>query len=184
MIDKKKFRDFNKIIVCVFGILLLLMVIRLTYSRFVTNGTGDASGDIAFYVINPGEYTNNLKMFNVKPDDKDYTYEINVSNYDDNGVSEVDLEYTLQLITTTNIPVSYKIYLNGETINDFDSKELITDDDGMYFYKFSSNSQTFEKNVKKSNTYSLVVNFPSSYNDELYQDLLDNVEVVVNARQV
>lgn len=184
MIDRKKFWQFQKITIAVVGILLLLLGTRVVFSRFFTDSAGTAVGDIAFYTIEPGTETQTLKMFDVKPDGKDYIFNIDVSNFKDGNVSEVDLEYSLELMTTTNIPVDYKIYLNDQTVNDFQNKEIIQDEDGMYFFKFSTPNQRFEKEKEMTNHYQLVVNFPANYNEEVYQDLMDHIEITITATQV
>lgn len=184
MIDKKKFLYFNRITVAVIGIFILLSCTRFAFSKFYTNGKGEAISEIAFYTINPGTQTQTLKMFDIKPDGKDYVYDINVSNFQDNNVSEVDMEYHLSLRTTTNIPIEYKIYLNGSTMNEFNQKEVIQDEDGMYFFRFQAPVGNFQKNVEKTDHYQLVVNFPSIYNEETYQDLIESVEVTIDAKQL
>ena len=184
MIDKKKFLYFNRITLVVIIIFLLLSVIKIAFSRFFTEGDGEAMNDIAFYIIDPGTQSQTLNLFDVKPDGKDYIYHLDISNYKDNQVSEVDLEYQLELTTTTNIPVEYKIYLNDSVINEFHNKEILQYEDGVYFFKFRTPNQQFQKNIKKTNHYQLVVNFPSSYNEEAYQDLIDSVEIVITATQM
>ncbi len=184
MIDKKKFISFNRITIAVIAIFILLSITRVAMARFESNGDGVAVGEIAFYIINPMTETQSLKMFDVKPDGNDYIFNIDVSNFSEDGtVSEVDLEYQLELITTTNIPVEYKIYLNNSETNDFNNKEIFQDEDGMYFFRFQTPAQNFQRNIEKTDHYQLVVTFPSSYNEETYQDLIDSVEVVINAQQ-
>lgn len=185
MIDKKKFISFNRITIAVIAIFILLSITRVAMARFESNGDGVAVGEIAFYIINPTTEIQSLKMFDVKPDGNDYIFNIDVSNFSEEGsVSEVDLEYQLELITTTNIPVEYKIYLNNSETNDFNNKEIFQDEDGMYFFRFQTPAQNFQQTVEKTDHYQLVVTFPSSYNEEAYQDLIDSVEVVINAQQV
>ena len=53
----------------------------------------------------------------------------------------------------------------------------------MYFFRFQTPAQNFQQTVEKTDHYQLVVTFPSSYNEEAYQDLIDSVEVVINAQQ-
>lgn len=184
MIDKKKFLYFNRITFAIIGILLIMLITKVAFSRFFTDSSGVAVGDVAFYIIKPDTQTQTLNMFDIKPDDQDYVYNIDVSNYENDQVSEVDLEYNLSLKTTTNIPVEYKIYLNNQDTNEFNQQEVIQDEDGMYFNQFLTPSQKFNKNQKQTNHYKLIVNFPSKYNEEGYQDLIDSVEITIAAKQV
>ena len=79
--------------------------------------------------------------------------------------------------------VTYKLYLNDSSDNIMSTKELVKDTDNTYFYKYKSILQKFTHQAKRTDTYKLVINFPSNYNDEVYQSMIDDVEISVNARQ-
>ena len=162
---------------------ILLVLLKSTYASFETNSSGNALSKVAFYILNTKTETENLKISNIKPDGKDNNYLITVSNFNDTKVSDVDLEYSLEIRTTTNIPVTYKLYLNDSSDNIMSTKELVKDTDNTYFYKYNSILQNFTHQAKKTDTYKLVINFPSDYNDEVYQSMIDDVEITVNARQ-
>ena len=99
-------------------------------------------------------------------------------------VSEVDLDYTVQIRTTTNIPVSYELYANDDTTNIIGTKQIVQDSNGMYFFNYSPQVGSFTHSVQKTESFTLVINFPSIYNDAAYQDLIETVEVTVDANQV
>lgn len=183
MINKKKFLSINRITITLLIIFILLVILKSTYASFETNSSGNALSKIAFYILNTKTETENLKISNIKPDGKDNNYLITVSNFNDTKVSDVDLEYSLEIRTTTNIPVTYKLYLNDSSDNIMSTKELVKDTDNTYFYKYKSILQSFTHQVKRTDTYKLVINFPSNYNDEVYQSMIDDVEISVNARQ-
>lgn len=183
MINKKKFLSINRITITLLIIFILLVLLKSTYASFETNSSGNALSKIAFYILNTKTETENLKISNIKPDGKDNNYLITVSNFNDTKVSDVDLEYSLEIRTTTNIPVTYKLYLNDSSDNIMSTKELVKDTDNTYFYKYKSILQSFTHQVKRTDTYKLVINFPSNYNDEVYQSMIDDVEISVNARQ-
>ena len=183
MINKKKFLSINRITITLVIIFILLVLLKSTYASFETNSNGEALSKVAFYILNTKTETENLKISNIKPDGKDNNYLITVSNFNDTKVSDVDLEYSLEIRTTTNIPVTYKLYLNDSTDNIMSTKELVKDTDNTYFYKYKSILQSFTHQVKRTDTYKLVINFPSNYNDEVYQSMIDDVEISVNARQ-
>lgn len=183
MINKKKFLSINRITITLLIIFILLVILKSTYASFETNSSGNALSKVAFYILNTKTETENLKISNIKPDGKDNNYLITVSNFNDTKVSDVDLEYSLEIRTTTNIPVTYKLYLNDSSDNIMSTKELVKDTDNTYFYKYKSILQSFTHQVKRTDTYKLVINFPSNYNDEVYQSMIDDVEISVNARQ-
>ena len=184
MIDKQRFKVFNRITMSVFLIALILLLVRTTYSIFHSDTNGVIANKIAFYVVDTVPQTQEIKIGQVKPDGQDYSYDIEVSNFKDGKVSEVDLDYTVQIITTTNIPVNYELYVNDGDTNVIGNKEIIQDDNGMYFFKYSPQVGSFVHGVSKTDKFTLVVNFPQIYNDAAYQDLIETVEVTVNANQV
>jgi hypothetical protein len=183
MINKEKFAFFNRITLLVIGILLLMLLIKVVYGGFHTDSSGSVVNPVAFYVLSAGSQTGNIKMFELKPDDQDYEYDFTVSNFKDSKVSDVDMEYDLEIITTTNLPVSYKLYLESQD-NIITSQETFQDNDSMYFTRYKTPKETFSKNVQKTYTYKLIVNFPSTYSSDVYQDLIDSVQVKITSRQV
>lgn len=169
------------VIIC---FLLLLLLVRKSLGAFESASSGTAISEIAFYVIDAGTETKELKLGTIAPDGEEKYYIINVSNFKDNKTSEVNMEYSLSIRITTNIPVSYKLYLNDSTENIIGTRELIRDKDNTYFYKYNSISSSFEKNVNKTDKYKLVITFDEEYSDEIYQNLIDSVEITVSAKQV
>ena len=183
MLNRAKLKLSLRISFLIICSLILLIVLSKSLGAFESEGEGTAISEIAFYMIDADTETKELKLGKISPDGKEHYYIINVSNYNDSKVSEVDMEYSLSLRTTTNIPVSYKLYLNDNTENIIGTKELVTDNDNMYFYKYNSISSEFNKNVKKNDKYKLVVYFDKEYSDEKYQNLIDSVEITVCAKQ-
>lgn len=183
MIDKKKFIKFNRITI-VLILIFILLILGKTFSAFQTDGSGKAIADIAFYVLDTKTQSEDIKMFEISPDGKDYIYNISVSNFKGNKTSEVDLEYEFTLVTTTNLPVEYAIYLSDGTDNIITSKEIYQDEDGMYFYKFHTPKQNFTHDVKRTDNYKLVVNFPEKYKSSEYQNLLESATIYIDSKQL
>lgn len=183
MLNKAKLNLSLRVSLIIIGFLMLLLVIGKSFSAFENEGQGTAISEIAFYMINAGTETQELKLGKVSPDSKEKYYIINVSNYNEAKISEVDMTYNLSIKTTTNIPVSYKLYLNDNTENIIGTKQLITDKDNMYFYKYNSISSEFNKNIKKTDKYKLAISFDEKYSAETYQSLIDSVEITVTAKQ-
>lgn len=184
MIDKRKFNLSIKIVLIVFLILILLLFVQKVFSAFQINSEGKVIGDIAFYILETDLQSENLKMFEIEPDGKDYIYNIDIYNYKDDKVSETDLEYDFTLITTTNLPIDYKIYYGDSLDNIITSKEIFQDEDGMYFYKFKTSVKNFTHDVSRKDSYKLVLNFPSQYKNYKYQGLIEGMTIYINSRQV
>lgn len=184
MIDKKRLLLFNRLTLLVILIFIILISIRISFSSYESVSKSNVVSDIAFYLLDVGTQSEELKLDSIAPDDKDYIYNIVVQNYKDDLISEVDLEYSLDVITTTNIPIDYKIQLKNDPTNIISTKETFQDDDLMYFNKYSTGSYQFFKDKKMIKEYQIIVNFPKKYNDEVYQDLIDSVQVVINSKQL
>ena len=80
--------------------------------------------------------------------------------------------------------IDYKIYYGDSLDNIITSKEIFQDEDGMYFYKFKTNSKNFTHGVARKDSYKLVLNFPLTYKDYKYQGLMEGMTIYINSRQV
>ena len=184
MIDKKRFLAFNRITLLILLIIVIIMIITISFSSYETTANGEVVNDIAFYVLDTTKETENIKIGDILPDGKDYIYHISVQNYRDNQVSEVDLEYNITLVTTTNIPIEYKIYEQGMDNNLLSVKEVFTDSDGMYFNRYKTGAYHFTRETKMIDNYELVLNFPKEFSDEEYQGLIDSIEIIIESTQI
>lgn len=184
MIDKQRFKLLSRAVLLVVGIFVSLFLIKQVYSIFHTDASGIAANKIAFYVVDAKPQTQQIKIGEIAPDGQNYRYSVEINNFKDGKVSEVDMEYTMSIRTTTNIPVNYELYLGDGTTNIIGTKETVQDANGMYFFKFDSHAGNFVHGVSKTDKFTFVVNFPNTYNDALYQDLIETIEITVNAVQV
>ncbi len=184
MIDKQRFKLASKAVILIIGIFGSLFLIKQVYSIFHTDASGVAANKIAFYVIEAKPQTQQIKIGEIAPDGQNYRYSVEINNFNNEKVSEVDMEYTMSIRTTTNIPVNYELYLGDSTTNIIGTKETIQDANGMYFFKFDSHAGSFVHGVEKTDRFTFVVNFPNTYNDAAYQDLIETIEITINAVQV
>ena len=184
MFDKYRFKISFRIVLVVLGIFCCFIFINLTYSLFHSDSNGVIGNKIAFYVIDPKKQTQSIKIGEISPDGQDFSYDIEVSNFNETKVSEVNLDYTFEVITTTNIPVTYSLYRNDGDTNIIGNREIIQDSNDMYFFKYESLTGSFYHDIPRTDKYTLVVNFPQTYNNEKYQDLIDTVQISLDAKQV
>jgi len=184
VLNKNDFKNFNKVTILVLCIMLSFVLIGKIYARFHTEIEGEIVNKVAFYVVDPVPQTQQIKIGELEPNGQNFNYDITVSNYKDDKTSEVDMNYTLQLITTTNVPVTYSLYANSGSTNVIGNKEIFQNTDGMYFFRYAPQVGSFVHGVRRTDTYRLVINFPESYKLAMYQDLIDTIEVTVDARQV
>ena len=157
---------------------------EITYSKYSSSANGDAAANIAFFIVDVGTYENTISLNNLEPSNNDYIYKFTVNNFKNNKRTNVKLDYNLEFVTTTNLPLTYKIYKEG-TNNIITSNEIIQDGD-MYFNKLSTNEAgSFSYEENQTEEYTLVVNFPITYNDkpDEYQGLIDSFMIKINATQ-
>ena len=81
------------------------------------------------------------------PQDDAYVYTFSIGNEAGDERAEVDLEYELTLRTTTNLPLSYELYMNQD-YTDEGATSIITenvvdyDEQGTYFRTIKTEKQT------------------------------------------
>ena len=127
----------------------------------------------------------------IVPSDKPYIYSFSIANYNDLKKSNVDLEYSLKMRTTTNIPVEYKLYRNEDydsegSVNLLESFSEVQDEDGSWYKIFDiKDKYSFDYKTKSKDIYSLVIYFPKIYAKNLdYTNLIDHIEITVDAKQI
>lgn len=173
----------------------------------IANVTKDETGND---IVGKTEYVKSIKITDIKPGEtKEYT--IWVSNYaffDDDGnqvesnaegknkkVADTNIEYTLNIKTTTNLPLEYKLAtVTGATkLNTENSIERqdTPDSDGMYFQKIFSDTKKLEFNKNEDgidegqqDTYKLIITFPEEYKAAKYQDIIEYIEVSIYSEQI
>ena len=183
-INKTKFLFFFKYIAIFLLVVFIINIMEITYSKYSSSANGDAAANIAFFIVDVGTYENTISLNNLEPSNNDYIYKFTVNNFKNNKRTNVKLDYNFEFITTTNLPLTYKIYKEG-TNNIITSNEIIQDGD-MYFNKLRTNEAgSFSYEENQTEEYTLVVNFPITYNDkpDEYQGLIDSFMIKINATQ-
>ena len=145
--------------------------------------------DFAFYLLKDDYKTMTTNLGSLLPQDDAYVYNFSIGNEDGTDRAEVDLEYELTIRTTTNLPLTYELYMN-QKYTDFGAQNIIKnneialDEHGTYFRTLTTEKINLSYKVGTTNLYQLVVYFPKEYNTENYQDIIELIEITVNAHQV
>ena len=134
MFSKKKFILISKINFLILVFILLINIMPVTFSKYQSMGTGNINSNIAFYLLESTYVTEQVKLNDLVPSDNPYVFNFTIGNQRDDDVSEVDIEYVLQIITTTNLPLRYELYKNCNFL-DNSSVNLITDANTDIFSK-------------------------------------------------
>lgn len=190
MFDKKKLFKINKLTILIISLAVILTFIPLTYSKLFSKIDSNAKVETAFYILNADYYEKAIHLDNIVPSEESYVYTFKVANNDGTNRLETKLEYNLKIITTTNLPLSYKLYMN-EDYNDKNSNNIIindtiakTSEDGAYFRTMETNKQIFGFTADEENIYYLLVTFPKEYDSFEYQDVIDGITISIESKQI
>lgn len=189
MIDIKKFLKYNRLTIAIIILAILLFIVPITYSRFQSTRTPNTEIETAFYIIDSNYETKSVHLDDLVPSDTPYTYNFTVANNNGTDRAETDIEYTIEITSTTNLPLNYALYLNQE-YTDEDSTNIIINDTtqpdeyGTYFKKMVTESKKFSHLKDESNSYQMTVVFPKEYEDFEYQGIIEGISITVKSKQV
>lgn len=184
-INRQKFLFILKYIIILLLIVIIINVAEITYSKYSSNAEGNAVANIAFFIVDVGTVENSISLAGLVPSETDYLYRFSVNNFKNNKRANVNLDYSIEFQTTTNLPLTFKIFRENEQNDVITSTEIIQDGD-MYFKKLNTDEAGyFTHDSNQTDNYVLVVNFPIEYNvnSDEYQGLIDSFIIKINATQ-
>ena len=189
MINKKIKRLYSKIIILIICLIISLRLFTLVLSKYESISNSNAIVEIAFYLFKEDYKNMTTHLSAIYPKDGVYVYTFSIGNENEFERAEVDLEYDLKIRTTTNLPLIYKLYMNEDyslpkSTNIIKDTIVEKDENGTYFKKIITEPIFLNYKVGTTNTYQLVVEFPITYNQEIYQDIIEMIEISVDAKQV
>lgn len=184
-----------KIRFIIFSLIFLMILstgvfaIVKSFSRY--NSTANLSLDIqtAMFIVEPGEMSYNIDLERILPSDESYIYTFSISNFNDEQTTDVDLEYMLDIQTTTNLPLTYRLYYDSYDLEEDDiisTRELKQDENNSWYNYFTIDGKhefTYKEN--KTDIYYLVIDFPTSYKNVLeYSDAIENIQIIIKSKQI
>lgn len=189
MKNKKLRILYAKMVILILSCLIIARIFILVLSKYESISNSYANVDIAFYLLKEDYKTMTIDLASIVPRDNEYIFEFSIGNQEGEQIAEVDLEYELTLRATTNLPLGYKLYLNEEytsegSTNIIKENTVNADEYGTYFRMMTTEKILLKYTEGKTNLYQLVVTFPQNYNSEIYQNVLELLEINVNAEQV
>ena len=187
-INKKKFKRTFFSSIVIFLLIIIISSIGFTYARYETDTTLKLNPNIAFFIVDATNNTKSLELTKMVPSNDYYDYYFEVSNFNDTGKANVDLNYNIKLKMTTNLPLTYEIYkVEDNTMANINTVNISTNQDGMYFKEYVDTNDYFMAcKTKKTDRFLLRVYFPLEYknNPDYYESVIDLVEININATQV
>lgn len=175
----------------VFILMICSFYLLSVYSSYHSKAEINTKVEKAVYILEEGMFSFNIDIDGIFPKEEPYIYQFSIANYNAYQKSNVDLEYSLSFRTTTNLPIEYQLYRNenyddSNSTNLFSLSSVIQDEDGSWYNQFDLPTKyTFNYHEQMKDIYYLVVYFPKQYSTHSeYADLIDNVEVIVDAKQI
>ena len=183
-----------------FLLIMILLVLTLflafhllgkAYSSYHTKAKLNANIERALYIFNQEKMDFNIDFNQIIPSDEPYVYKFSISNFNNIKSSDVDLDYSLSVKTTTNLPITLELYRNqnhddNNAVNILTKKETKQDSDKAWYNIYGPTDKYLMKyNEKTTDIYTLVVNFPKVYaNDTTYADNIEYIGVEITSKQV
>ena len=162
----------------------------MAYSRFFSKTDSESQIETAFYLLKTDYYEKKVHLEDIIPRSEPYTYKFKVQNNDGEVRTETNLTYKLKIITTTNLPLNYKLYKNEDSTSP-NSTNIITSDtiektsnNGAYFRTIETEEEQFTFTKDEENIYTLVITFPQEYDSFNYQDIVEGITINIDSKQV
>ena len=174
----------RKIIIVFVLIIAILFGSGITYSIFRSNTSGSVNQKIAKFVFEAKEVDElNIPLADMYPGvTKDYSF--SVTNKQDSKISNVTLNYQIIIKTYHFMPTVIEL----KKVDGKEETLILTCDES--FTRNSNNelvcnSQVLEMshNIESLDNYKLVIKFPESYNDEMYKDVVDYIDIAIKSWQ-
>ena len=189
LLGENRVKNVLKVTLVLLLFLLLGTFFAQSYAKYETQARLSANIDKAIYLLKDEKLTFNIDPDLIIPSDTDNEYSFTVSNYNGSDNGDINLRYYIQVKTTTNLPISIRLYRNESnspsSTNIANGYTLVNDEDGAW-YKLYNQSPTYEfqYNVRRQDTYLLVISYPEIYKTYLqYAGVPENIEVTIYSEQ-
>lgn len=165
------------------SVVMTAYVIQSGFARYRSTALSQADVDLAYYFVKAGDISQDLKLASILPRTEKYIYTFSVANFDGENRTETALDYTIQVKTTTNLPLNFHILKQGEASNRIINSEEIADDDGTYFKYITATGDSFGFNENEEHFYQIEIEFPEEYNSSDYEGIVEYLQLTVNSTQ-
>ena len=186
--SRKRFLIYSLLVLI---LMILAMYILKVFGSYQSNAYLNAEIEKAVLLLEEEKLDFSIDLNGLVPSEKPYVYYFSIANYNDSKKSNVDLEYGISMRTTTNIPLEYQLYRNEDydaegSVNLLENYNEVQDEDGSWYKVFNLDDKyNFSYKTKNKDIYCLVVYFPKIYYKNLdYTNLIDHVEITVDAKQI
>ena len=154
------------------------------YARYTSEGGGSDSARVAAFVfhVSSTPETNSIPIEQInKPGDKS-TYSITIKNNSSGATSEVKESYTIAVSINGSMPLSCTMKKTDSASDLFSINNYSGSESGTALKKTNTEAetrQTFTASTQGTDTYSLVVEWPSDKNNAKYANGSGQAEIVI-----
>lgn len=185
--DKKKFMFVLRLIILFLIVVLEINLASITYSKYESRAAGSVKPDVALFIIDAKSYSGNISLNGLLPNDNNYSYLIYLTNMNEDGeITNVNMSYQLEFLTTTNLPLSYDVIDVDTGLSVISDVVSYTDPNGVYYNVYKDEHEYhFNYGEEEKKYFRVEVSFPAMYtNNPEYQSMIDLFTVNVNAKQI
>ena len=189
MLDKKKLKRSILILFLIAIIIIAIIFIVRTLSRYQSVATSEKDVDVAFWMLHDDFQTASMIIKDIYPSEQSFDYSFNVSNFEEDEEgniakrAETDLEYRLKIITTTNLPLEYEIMKDDTVLTT--QQNIITDDDGTYYREIVIDPAQMLQGEDLTDMYTIRVTFPKENDTNAeFSDLIEYIRLEIDANQL
>lgn len=172
-----------KILLVMFIVAMVLFSSGITYSIFTSSSNLSVDQEIASFIFEAEKQDHlELNLTDLRPGVSE-EYNFSVANNASNNVSDVTIEYKIIIKTFHFMPLNIELYKIG------DEEELIMRCDESYnrnannHLVCNSSIQVMEYSKEMNDNYKLKVTFEDAYNNEMYAELVDFIDLEINSWQ-
>lgn len=188
MFDKKRVRLYLKFVILLLCFFVIIRMFTLTLSKFQSKTNSNPNIDIAFYILKEDYQTMQLNLGSIIPRNEPYIYYFSIANTDGTNTAEVNMKYNVKIKATTNLPIDYKLYLEDnetkEEVNVIINNEVQKDEYNTCFRLLDTEDRIFYYTTPETNIYKLVITFPEIYHSIKYENIIESIEILVDAKQI
>lgn len=186
---KKRRRKSKKRLIYIRLVLILALILVMmnsfenSLSKYSSTATSTADVDLAFYFVKATDIAQELQLDSILPKTGSYTYRFSVSNFEGTKRTDTAIDYTIEMKTTTNLPLQYAVHRQNSNTNLITNSQDIADDDGTYFKYMTITGDSFGFTQNETHTYEIEITFPSQYNAAEYENIVEYIKLSINTSQ-
>ena len=170
-----------KIIIILIIFTVFILSLGLTYSYFNSNSNlNTVDQRLAKFVFDTETLDRlELPLIDLTPGVIN-SYNFSISNTSDEITSDVTIEYELTILTPHFAPLNIELYKDEELIMSCDETYSRNENNELVC---NSSVQELSHDSEYTDNYVLKVTFDGNYNDEIYSNLIDYINIEIKSYQ-